>query len=105
MAPGESDHSPSLFKLDVGAIKVHRPFRLFNHVIRHADFLEEVRGSWQAYDEGDPMQVLHRKLKRLKPILRSFSKKHFSNISVRVLETRKKLELVQNEILRNPAQD
>lgn len=49
------------------------------------------------------MQILHRKLKRLKPVLRSFSRKHFSNIYGRVLEARHRRELVQEEILKNPA--
>lgn len=102
LAPGESDHSPSILKLDMGAIKLVRPFKLFKHVIKHVDFLEVVKESWQAQEEGDPMQILHRKMKRLKPVLRAFSKTHFSNISERVLKARQKLEMVQNEILKWP---
>lgn len=45
IGPGESDHSPSLLKLDMGATKLHGPFKVFNHV----GFMEAVRDSWQVH--------------------------------------------------------
>ncbi|XVE58975.1 hypothetical protein DITRI_Ditri05aG0006800 [Diplodiscus trichospermus] len=46
------------------------------------------------------MEILHRKLKRLKPILKDFNKKHFAELSNRVGEKIRELEVVQVEILK-----
>lgn len=69
MPHGEPDHSPSFFELDKGVVKVHMPFKLFNHVVRLAEFLHVVGGSWNNSETGDPMQILHKKLKRFLDLL------------------------------------
>ncbi|XVE67085.1 hypothetical protein DITRI_Ditri08aG0131600 [Diplodiscus trichospermus] len=44
---------------------------------------------------GNPIEILHRKLKRLKPMLREFNRKYFAELSNKVQEKRKELEFVQ----------
>ena len=51
---------------------------------------------------GDPMNILHRKLKRLKVVLRAFNQSHFGGISRKVDEKRKVLSNVQLAVLNNP---
>ena len=49
--------------------------------------------------EGSPMEVLHRKLKGLKTVLRNFNTTYFARISERVKDKRKELNEVQTALL------
>ena len=48
---------------------------------------------------GDPMFILHQKLKRLKAVLRKFNQDEFGNITTRVNEKKKELASIQVLIL------
>lgn len=58
-----------------------------------------MKRGWQVEVKGNPMVVLHQKLKLLKPVLKDFNKEHYSNISDRVLTLREKLDQIQRNIL------
>ena len=60
-----------------------------------------VEESWNEPMRGNPMGLLHQKLKRLKLCLKQFNRVHFSNISMRVKEKRVELAKVQEDILSN----
>ena len=51
---------------------------------------------------GNPMRKLHAKLKRLKADLKKFNLSHFGGITSRVVEKRRKLEVVQVFLLNVP---
>ncbi|KAK8695970.1 hypothetical protein V6N13_001111 [Hibiscus sabdariffa] len=57
--------------------------------------------SWQEHANGNPMQVLFTKLKRLKPHLKTFNKAHFADISGRVEAKRRQLEERQMHNIHN----
>ncbi|XVF76997.1 hypothetical protein PTKIN_Ptkin14bG0004700 [Pterospermum kingtungense] len=101
LPPGVSDHCPGLFKL--GSQVKQRPcsFKFFNFWANHNAFLEVVGNSWQADEDGNPMERLFKKLKRLKPLLKAFNREHFSNVFGRVNHKQKELETVQAAILTN----
>ncbi|XVF67216.1 hypothetical protein PTKIN_Ptkin10aG0102200 [Pterospermum kingtungense] len=60
--------------------------------------MDLVKSSWEQETEGNPYEIHHEKLKRLKPLLKTFNKAHYSDISDRVLEKRKELESLQFEL-------
>lgn len=88
LAPRELNRNLSLMKFDTVIVKLSRPFKLFNHVMKHPGFMDVVKAYWIVPKTGDSMQVLYKKLKRLKLDLKSFSRVHFFNISGRVKEAR-----------------
>ena len=51
---------------------------------------------------GSPMSVLHRKLKRLKAILKAFNQMHYGGLTKRVEDKRKELAIMQLAILNYP---
>lgn len=76
-----------------------KPFKFFNFWFQHDDFLETVKKGWEIEVKGNPMMVIHKKLKLLKPVLKKFNKERYSNISERVLRLRDKLDQVQRNML------
>ena len=52
-----------------------------------------------------PIEVLHRKLKRLKQRLKAFNKEMFSDLSIRVKAKTIELDRMQEEVLRQPGID
>ncbi|XVE89157.1 hypothetical protein DITRI_Ditri19aG0128200 [Diplodiscus trichospermus] len=75
-----------------------KPFKFFNFWSKHPSFLQVVEDSWLLPVEGNPMEKLHLKLKRLKPILKEFNFKHFGGISSKVAKKRSKLAEMQKII-------
>lgn len=79
LAPGISDHSFILVSIFPVTPKSH-PFKFFSFWMKHSQFKEEVRKSWAEPVVGPFRSQLYEKLKRLKPVLKMFNKKFFSQI-------------------------
>ncbi|XVE56955.1 hypothetical protein DITRI_Ditri04bG0052900 [Diplodiscus trichospermus] len=99
LTPEVSDHSPSLIQLESNQKSPPKPFKFFNFWALHEKFMETVENSWKLPVEGTPMRALYMKMKRLKGVLKEFNKTHFGGISIRVIDKRKELEVVQRQIL------
>ena len=63
--------------------------------------MEIVKVSWQTPIAGNSMVSLHKKLKRLKQVLRDFNKAQFAGLPEKVKEKRNELEVVQISNLSN----
>lgn len=99
LIPGISDHCSTLIKMESVVFNPPKPFKFFNFWIDHSDFLEVVRTFWIDPVEGNLMKKLHNKLKRLKPILKSWSAVNFSIISERVKAKKNELDSKQKVLL------
>ncbi|XP_039025941.1 uncharacterized protein LOC120159418 [Hibiscus syriacus] len=99
-APGVSDHCLGLIWTQKEA-QVHRPkpFKFFNCWTAIDNFLNIVEESWLAHSDGNEMQILFNKMKRLKPVLKELNRNFFSDISARVAAKMAELEFVQLSIL------
>ncbi|XP_039023159.1 uncharacterized protein LOC120155749 [Hibiscus syriacus] len=99
-APGAFDHCLGLIWTQKEA-QFHRPkhFKFFNCWTANENFLSSVRESWSMHSEGNAMQVLFNKMKRLKPVLKELNRNHFYDISARVIAKKAELEFVQLSIL------
>ncbi|XP_039058912.1 uncharacterized protein LOC120202566 [Hibiscus syriacus] len=85
-APGPSDHCMALAWINKeNQINRPKPFKFFNFWSKHPNFLEYVIISWRQPSQGNPMQNLFLKLKRLKPCLQKLNKDNYSDISAREL--------------------
>lgn len=82
-SPGISDPSP-MFVTVLPETHKKRPFKFFNFWMKHARFKEELGKSWCKPVTDHPKFFLLQKLKRLKPVLRSFNTSYFSHLSARV---------------------
>ncbi|XVE56937.1 hypothetical protein DITRI_Ditri04bG0050900 [Diplodiscus trichospermus] len=103
---GVSDHYPALVQIYHSEDFPPKPFKFFNFWANHPEFLGVVGNSWKEHIEGDPMVVLHKKLKRLKTNLKEFNKKYFAGLPDKVQSKRRELEAIQVENLnRQPSAD
>ena len=105
LSPEISDHSLAFIQLEQAMLSPPKPFKFFNLWTKHAGFLQVVEHSWTVSVPGNSKSVLHYKLKRLKPALRSFNQTQFGGISAKVGEKRRELASVQMRLLSSPTED
>ncbi|XP_039008860.1 uncharacterized protein LOC120137071 [Hibiscus syriacus] len=96
IAPGPSDHCMALAWINKETQTTRpKPFKFFNFWTKHPNFLEQITKSWQQLTQGNPMQRLFIKLKRLKPNLKKLNKDNYNDISAKVRLKRSELEQIQ----------
>lgn len=72
-----------------------KPFKFIKGWMNHPRFKIILEENWNIPLQGNPQSRLVKKLKRLKSPLRNLNTRHYSNISLRVLNARQDLELAQ----------
>ncbi|KAK8675660.1 hypothetical protein V6N13_033725 [Hibiscus sabdariffa] len=105
LAPRCSDHCPSHVLIDVPLKRPPRPFKFFYFWADHPDFYSIVEDSWRETVEGNPLQVLFAKLKRLKEPLKHLNWELYGDIHSRVLDLKRALDDVQRLVLSAPSVD
>ncbi|GAV92873.1 LOW QUALITY PROTEIN: hypothetical protein CFOL_v3_36251, partial [Cephalotus follicularis] len=80
LPPGISDHSPCFLPLQRPSIRGGRPFKYLNVWASHQSFLGLVRDV-QRQLEGSPMEVVGKKLRLLKPLLKELHNRSFKDPS------------------------
>ncbi|KAL0804395.1 hypothetical protein Bca101_096885 [Brassica carinata] len=101
--PGISDHSPCCVFLDQLKPPQKRSFRFFAHLNDHPEFSALIKSTWNALPfYGSKQLCVSKKLKELKPIIRSFNKENFSNLEKRVDEAFSDLTNCQSASLSSP---
>ena len=101
LSPSESDHCAAFVQLSKASYSPPKPFKFFNFWVKHSEFMDTVKASWEIREVGSPMVILHKKMKRLKPVLRAFNASRYVGISDKVKEKRKELDALQISILSN----
>lgn len=74
---------------------------MLNCWVNHPDFLELVKASWIEPAEGNPLVLLQKKLKRLKPVLKQLHRDKLSQMNSRIKEKKEELLLVNRENLKH----
>lgn len=89
LPPEFSDHSPCCIILDSPLpLAGTKPFKIFNYLTSHPDFLSLVAESWTCTEtEIHTLALLSAKQKDLKRELKRLNKENFSEIQRRVIET------------------
>lgn len=101
--PEFSDHCAGLIAMQTATPTKHRPFKFFNYLIKHRDFLPEVSRTWSTTSVyGTKMYQLSKKIKALKPVLRALSRDNYQSIQQRVVEARRDLLATQSALLLAP---
>lgn len=99
-----SDHCPCLIDL---AFKTPthgtRPFKFFNYLTKHPDFLQVVNEAWvQAGSIAWNLTDLCWKQKQIKRELKALNRENFSQIQMRVSEANRLLQDVQVQVMHTP---
>ncbi|XP_021767730.1 uncharacterized protein LOC110732120 [Chenopodium quinoa] len=96
LAPSLTDHSPLMYEVFPAPPSKGRPFRFFNCLISHPDFLGLVLECWSGGVPGNAMSRVWNKLRNLKTQLKTLNKHSFSNVDQRVCDAQLALLDVQD---------
>ncbi|VVB09125.1 unnamed protein product [Arabis nemorensis] len=105
LAPNISDHCPALLDLSYQLPKTGtRPFKFFNYLIQHPNFLPVVKDAWlQAGSNSKDLANLCWKQRVIKRDLKQLNRENFSQIQERVSEANCLLQAVQVQALQSPS--
>jgi hypothetical protein len=101
--PGVSDHSPAVVYLTPSPKPKMKPFKFFNFLADHPQFLQTIQGVWRRVILGNQMFCVFEKFKLLQAEFKKLNNKDYSDISTRVLSVQKQLESVQNDLGIDPS--
>lgn len=105
-AGGISDHARCVVHLSVAYTETQKPFRFFNYLTEHADFLPVVRRVWDSTQEIHHSRLalskFHAKLKLLKFEMRLLNKTHYGDLPNRTKLAFEDLCRCQNLVLADP---
>ncbi|XP_059285682.1 uncharacterized protein LOC132039156 [Lycium ferocissimum] len=93
--PHFSDHCPLSFKMNCQPFAGKKPFRFFNHLVSHPQFMEIIEFCWASEVTGTPMEKVWRKLHMIKQKLKKLQIKEFSGVDTRIKELRTQLQATQ----------
>ena len=104
---GISDHARCLVRTAGVTNDARKPFRFFNFLAEHKDFLPTVQRVWDStqalYPSRTALSLFHRKLKLLKQPLRELNKTHYGNLPARTKQAYNELCECQNRVLQDPS--
>lgn len=100
--PGISDHSPAVVFINPDPRRTKKPFKFFNFLVHHPDFLSTVQKVWRKVILGNPMFVVCEKLRLLQMDLKKLNTKDFSDISIRAIAARQSLDRIQYDLGQDP---
>ncbi|XP_042487307.1 uncharacterized protein LOC122067525 [Macadamia integrifolia] len=92
------DHNPILITLEACLKPKNCPFHFHKFWTDYPSFLQLVSDSWNEGISGRPTFVLTQKLKRLKPIIRTWARETFPNFEHELVRTREVLDQIQSQI-------
>ena len=106
-AEGVSDHARCLVRLLGQLDEARKPFRFFNYLVEHEDFLNTVKEVWdtspQLYHSRSALSSFHKKLKLLKFNLRALNRSRFGDLPNRTKQAYEELCECHNRVLVNPS--
>ena len=106
-AGGISGHARCLIRLTGTTNEARKPFRFFNYLTEHNDFLPTIKGVWDTsaalYHSRTALTRFHQKLKLLKQPLRALNKTHYGDLPVRTNQAYEELCDWQNKVLLDPS--
>lgn len=105
LAPNLSDHCPASLDLSYQLPKTRtRPFKFFNYLTKHPNFLSVVKDAWfQAGSNGSDLANLCWKQRLIKRDLKQLNRENFSQIQERVSEANSLIQVVQVQALLTPS--
>ncbi|XP_019224270.1 PREDICTED: uncharacterized protein LOC109205957 [Nicotiana attenuata] len=98
LEPCVSDHSPLKLMIIQIQRKNNRPFRFFNCIEDHPQFIQHVEKVWSVDETKGTIQEVWNKLKRVKEVIKGINIQHYQRVEDRIKEARKELQIVQEQM-------
>ncbi|XP_019224867.1 PREDICTED: uncharacterized protein LOC109206500 [Nicotiana attenuata] len=74
------------------------PFRFFNCIVEHPQFIQEVYQAWRTIGKDGKLQGVWNKLKRVKQVIKGLNTQHYKGVEDRIKIIRKELQEVQEKM-------
>nr|QIA97950.1 hypothetical protein AP_R.00g000460-v1.0.a3 [Amaranthus palmeri] len=100
-----SDHTLLIVNLLEHGQKQNTPFRFFNYLCDHKDFLKVVDEAWQIEVRGDGLQKLWHKMKNVKRGLKQLHNKDFAGVKDKIMHWEQQLQKTQTDLQSNPTSE
>ncbi|XP_075104573.1 uncharacterized protein LOC142178608 [Nicotiana tabacum] len=74
------------------------PFRFFNCIAEHPQFIQEVDQAWSTTGKDGKLQGVWNKLKRVKQVIKGLNTQHYKGVEDKIKVIRRELQEVQNKM-------
>lgn len=102
-SPEFSDHAVISISLEPDRVRVKKPFRFFNFLIKNPEFTAMICVNWFSFNiTGSAMFRVSMKLKLLKKCIKDFSRLNYSGIEAKTAVAHDKLIQAQQTLLSSP---
>ncbi|XP_016432563.2 uncharacterized protein LOC107759196 [Nicotiana tabacum] len=98
LEPMVSDHSPLKLEICQAQGKKNRPFKLFNCIADHPQFMQHIEEAWKDRSTNGRMQTVWNNLKGVKEAIKSLNTQHYKGVDGKIKEIRRKLQRIQEEM-------
>lgn len=99
---GTSDHTPLWLGFGQEPCKGGRPFKVFNHQLKHEQFQSIAKGVWDQHRVFSMCDIVER-VKEIKCKLKLLHKNEINSISEKIDGCRKELDHLQSAMSRDPS--
>lgn len=101
--PQTSDHTPLILSLRALVQTQRKPFRFFNYLCEHQDFLRTVDEAWKIWVKGVALQKIWHKLNNVKSSLEKLHSREFAGITGKIKEWEENLDNIQPVMQDDPS--
>lgn len=101
--PQSSDHTPLIINLQNHDQHHSKPFRFFNYLCDHHEFLKVVEDAWRMDVGGTGLQKLWHKLNNVKRSLKKLHTREFAGIQSKIKTWEEALDKVQSDLQHDPS--
>ncbi|XP_019263452.1 PREDICTED: uncharacterized protein LOC109241192 [Nicotiana attenuata] len=98
MEPFISDHTPLCLQFEEINAEGPKPYRFYNYVAEHPDFLQVVDKAWSTVTRGEGMERIWQKLKAVNIELKKMHTEEFKKVRETVRTIRKQLQETQEKM-------
>ena len=94
-----SDHSPLLMEMNNNQSNVIKYFKFLNYWTENVSFLQIVENCWKKKVIGNPMWLLHTKMRRLTKTLRLWSKQEYGFVFDKVKQYEELVKKTEDDMM------
>ncbi|XP_019258914.1 PREDICTED: uncharacterized protein LOC109237108 [Nicotiana attenuata] len=98
LEPMVSDHSPLKLVISQAQGKKSMPFKFFNCIADHLQFMQHIEVAWKDRSTNGIMQAVWNNLKGIKEIIKNINTQQYKGVDERIKEIRRELQGVQEEM-------
>ncbi|XP_016435958.1 uncharacterized protein LOC107762145 [Nicotiana tabacum] len=98
LEPMVSDHSPLKLVIYQAQGKKNRPFKFFNCITEHPQFMKHIEEAWKDGSTNGRMQKVWNNLKGVKEAIKNLNTQHYKGVDDKIKDLRRELQGIHEEM-------